>query len=67
MAHFDYYLGTVSPNCYFAGTRPAEIAAKHGATISYKPLDLMALFARTGGLPPPQRHVSIQEYRLMEM
>ena len=67
MAHIDYYLGTVSPNCYLAGTRPGEIAAKHGATITYKPLDLMALFARTGGLPPPQRHISRQEYRLMEM
>ncbi|MEM7632247.1 MAG: 2-hydroxychromene-2-carboxylate isomerase, partial [Pseudomonadota bacterium] len=32
MAHIDYYLATISPNCYFAGTRPAEIAAKHGAT-----------------------------------
>lgn len=67
MAHIDYYLGTISPNCYLAGTRPAEIAAKHGATIAYKPLDLMALFARTGGLPPPQRHISRQEYRLIEM
>ena len=67
MAHIDYYLGTVSPNCYLAGTRPAEIAAKHGATLIYKPIDLMALFSRTGGLPPPQRHVSRQEYRLMEM
>ena len=67
MAHIDYYLGTVSPNCYLAGMHPAEIAARHGATITYKPLDLMALFSRTGGLPPPQRHISRQEYRLMEM
>lgn len=67
MAHIDYYLATISPNCYLAGTRPGEIAEKHGATISYKPLDLMTLFTRTGGLPPPQRHVSRQEYRLMEL
>lgn len=67
MAHIDYYLATISPNCYLAGTRPGEIAAKHGASITYKPLDLMALFARTGGLPPPQRHISRQDYRLMEM
>ena len=67
MAHIDYYLGTVSPNCYLAGLRPAEVAAKHEATLTYKPLDLMALFARTGGLPPPQRHISRQEYRLQEM
>ena len=67
MAHIDYYLATISPNCYLAGTRPAEVAAKHGATITYKPLDIMALFARTGGIPPGQRHVSRQEYRLQEM
>lgn len=67
MPHIDYYLATISPNCYLAGTRPVEIAAKHGATISYKPLDIMALFARTGGVPPGQRHPSRQEYRLIEI
>ena len=67
MPHIDYYLGTISPNCYFAGTRPGEVAAKHGATITYKPLDIMGLFGRTGGVPPGQRHMSRQEYRLMEI
>jgi 2-hydroxychromene-2-carboxylate isomerase len=67
MAHIDYYLSTISPNCYLAGTRQAEIAAKHGATITYKPLDIMGLFSRTGGVPPGQRHQSRQEYRLLEM
>lgn len=67
MPHIDYYLSVISPNCYLAGTRPGEIAAKHGATIAYKPLDIMALFSRTGGLPPGQRHVSRQEYRLIEI
>lgn len=67
MPHIDYYLATISPNCYLAGTRPAEIAAKHGATITYKPLDIMTLFSRTGGVPPGQRHVSRQEYRLIEI
>ena len=67
MAHIDYYLSTISPNCYLAAMRPGEIAAKHGATISYKPLDIMGLFSRTGGTPPGQRHVSRQEYRLIEI
>ncbi len=67
MAHIDYYLATISPNCYLAGTRPADVAAKHGCTITYKPLDIMGLFSRTGGVPPGQRHQSRQEYRLMEM
>lgn len=67
MPHIDYYLATISPNCYFAGKRPAEVAAKHGCTITYKPLDIMALFGRTGGTPPGQRHPSRQEYRLIEI
>ncbi len=67
MAHIDYYLATISPNCYLAGTRPQEVAAKHGATLTYKPLDIMGLFARTGGVPPGQRHPSRQEYRLIEI
>ena len=67
MAHIDYYLATISPNCYLAGKRPAEIAAKYGATITYRPLDIMGLFSRTGGVPPGQRHVSRQEYRLIEI
>ena len=67
MAHIDYYLAVISPNCYFAGTRPAEVAARHGATITYRPLDIMALFSRTGGVPPGQRHPSRQEYRLIEI
>lgn len=67
MAHIDYFLAVTSPNVYMAGLELEEIAAKHGATITYKPLDVMALFPRTGGVPPKDRHVSRQEYRLQEM
>jgi len=67
MAHIDYYFATISPFTYLSGTRPAEVAAKHGATITYKPLDIMGLFARTGGTPPKDRHPNRQEYRLQDM
>lgn len=67
MAHIDYYFATISPFTYLVGTRPAEIAAKHGATITYKPVDIMGLFGRTGGLPPKDRHINRQEYRLQDM
>ncbi|MFO6465532.1 2-hydroxychromene-2-carboxylate isomerase [Jannaschia sp. KMU-145] len=63
----DYYLATISPFTYLAGTEPAEIAAKYGATLNYKPLDIIGLFARTGGTPPKDRHESRREYRLQEM
>lgn len=67
MLHIDYYFATISPFTYIAGTRLEEIAAKHGASIHYKPLDVASLFGRTGGLPPKQRHESRQAYRLQEM
>ena len=67
MPHIDFYFATLSPFTYLSGTRPAEIAKRHGATISYKPLDIMALFARTGGVPPKDRHPNRQAYRLQEL
>jgi 2-hydroxychromene-2-carboxylate isomerase len=67
MAHIDYYFATISPNTYIAGTRFEDVAARHGATVTYKPLDIMGLFARTGGIPPKDRHPSRQEYRLQEI
>ncbi len=63
----DYYFATISPFTYLAGTRPAEVAARHGATLVYKPLDIMSLFARTGGIPPRDRHESRQAHRLSEI
>ncbi|WP_323780953.1 2-hydroxychromene-2-carboxylate isomerase [Leisingera sp.] len=67
MAAFDYYFSTLSPFAYLAGTRPWEIAARHGAEVTCKPLDILALFSRTGGTPPGERHPARQEYRLIEL
>ena len=67
MAHIDYYLGTISPFVYLAGTRLEEVAARHGATITYRPLDLIQLFGRTGGVAPRDRHPSRQAYRAQEL
>lgn len=67
MPHIDYYFATLSPYTYMAGTRLEAVAAKHGASVTYKPMDIMALFGRTGGTPPPQRHPNRQEWRLQEM
>lgn len=67
MAHIDYYLGTPSPWSYLAGNRLEEIAARHKATITYKPLDLLQLFDRTGGVRPADRHPSRMELRGQEL
>ena len=67
MAHIDYFMIPLSPFTYLAGNGLEDIAAKHGATITYKPFNLMKVFEQTGGLPPGQRHPSRQAYRLQEL
>ena len=67
MPHIDYFFSTVSPYTYLAGTRLEEIAARHGATISYKPVDILALFTRTGGQALGDRHPSRLQYRLADL
>lgn len=67
MAQIDYYFSTISPFTYLAGGRLEEVASKHGATITYKPLDIMALFARTGGSHPKDRHSNRTKYRAQDL
>ncbi|EAR51455.1 2-hydroxychromene-2-carboxylate isomerase [Oceanicola granulosus HTCC2516] len=67
MAHIDYYFSTLSPFTYLAGLELEEIAARHEATITYKPLDIMALFMRTGGTAPKDRHPNRQVYRAQDL
>jgi len=67
LPHIDYFFATMSPFTYLAGTRLEDLAARHGATITYKPLDLGALFLRTGGTPLPERHPNRLAYRLQDL
>ncbi len=67
MAHIDYFLFPISPFTYLAGDGLESIAAKHGASITYKPFGLMRVFEQTGGLPLPQRHPSRQANRLQDL
>jgi len=67
MTQIDYYFATPSPYCYLADQRLEAVAAKHGATINYKPFDIVAAFGRTGGTAPKDRHISRMEYRAQEL
>lgn len=67
MAQIDYFFATLSPFCYLAGKRLEAVAAKHGATINYKPFDIISAFGRTGGTPPKDRHISRIEYRAQDL
>lgn len=67
MAHIDYYFTPLSPFAYLAGDGLERIAAKHGATIAYKPCDMGRVLGETGGLPVGKRHPSRQAYRLQDL
>jgi len=62
MVHIDYYMFTLSPFTYLAGNKLEEIASSYGATINYKPFNLLQVFEKTGGTPPKDRHISRQIY-----
>ncbi|MBC7738191.1 MAG: 2-hydroxychromene-2-carboxylate isomerase [Candidatus Saccharibacteria bacterium] len=67
MVQIDYVFATISPFCYLAGARLEEIAARHGASIRYMPINAPALFPRTGGQVLAERHESRQVYRVQEL
>lgn len=67
MPHLDYYFAAISPFTYLGGLRLQAIADRHGATLTYHPLDIMGLFDRTGGTRPADRHENRKEYRMQEL
>lgn len=67
MTQIDYFFAPMSPFCYLAGDRLEAIAARHGATIRYIPINAPALFPRTGGQVLAERHDSRKAYRLQEL
>jgi 2-hydroxychromene-2-carboxylate isomerase len=67
VVRIDCFLATISPFVYLAGTRLDAIAARHGATVAYKPIDAPALFPRTGGQVLADRHPSRKAYRLQAL
>ena len=67
MPQIDYFFAPISPFCYLAGDRLEQIAAKHGASVRYIPLNAPALFPRTGGQVLADRHESRKTYRMHEL
>jgi 2-hydroxychromene-2-carboxylate isomerase len=67
MATIDYYVFPLSPFSYLAGLRLEEIAARHVATITYKPFDLFRVFAEVGTQKPGERHPNKQRYRMQDI
>ena len=67
MADIDYYVFPLSVFSYLAGLGLEEIAARQGAKVTYKPVQLMRMMAEVGTPIVAERHVSKQKYRLQDI
>lgn len=63
----DYYFFSASPFTYFGHRRIVDVAKRHGAKLVARPVNLMALWAVSGAVPPGQRPPVRQRYRLLEL
>ena len=63
-----YFYSVASPWSYLGIKRLKEISKKYSVQIIEKPIDLVGkVFVATVGTPVPQRHISRQNYRLLEL
>jgi 2-hydroxychromene-2-carboxylate isomerase len=63
----EYYFSLNSPWTYMGGARLAALAARHGARVAVRPMNLGTVFHATGGLPLAKRPPARQAYRLVEL
>src|SRR5271170_6607459 len=63
----DYYFSFISLWSYVGCRAFAELVQRHAVEVVYKPVDLLAIFAASGGLPVKERALQRQAYRLVEM
>lgn len=65
--HIDYYFVGSSPFTFFGHKAIREVAAKHRATLRYKPVDPLGVWKESGSVPLPQRTDSRKRYRFLEL
>lgn len=63
----EHFFSITSPWTFLGFQRLTEIAARNGATLVHKPVDLGKVFSVSGGLPLPKRSPQRQAYRLAEL
>lgn len=63
----DYYFTVSSPWAYLGHSRLQSIAASNQIDISYKPVDIIEIFSKTGGILLKKRSEERQNYRLVEL
>ncbi|GKY86987.1 2-hydroxychromene-2-carboxylate isomerase [Sinisalibacter aestuarii] len=67
MPRIDVYFSTISPYTYLSLPRFRAVVAEYGLDVVWKPFDIVALYGRTGGTLPAERHPSRQAYRLADL
>lgn len=67
MKIIDYYFWINSDWAYLGADRLESIAARYNIEIRYKPVDLLDVYSRTGGIPLTQRSRERQAYREAEL
>jgi 2-hydroxychromene-2-carboxylate isomerase len=65
--HIDYYVSLNSPWTHLGAARIEAMAMAHGSSMRVYPVDFGAIFAKSGGLPLPQRSPQRQAYRGQEL
>jgi 2-hydroxychromene-2-carboxylate isomerase len=63
----DYYLALSSPWTYLAGPRFKDLVTRNGLAVTYKPCNIMQVFALNGTKPVGQRPKPVQSNRLREL
>ncbi len=67
MPRIDCFISPVSSYSYLASRDFADLVARHGVEVTYKPVDVAGLFARTGGKLVAERHPNRQQYRQQDL
>lgn len=62
-----YYFSMVSPWAMIGHKLFMDIVARHGLAVDYRPMDLLAVFGETGGVPLPRRHPNRLKHRSLEL
>lgn len=63
----EYYFSLVSLWSYVGSRAFADLVERRSLEVVFKPVDLLAVFSVSGGLPVKQRAKQRQAYRLVEM
>lgn len=61
------YFSMISPWAHLGHAAMMELVARYGLAVVWKPVQLGALFAETGGLPLGKRALQRRRYRMVEL